>query len=69
MNNEKIWFMIKMRGLGFTQKDIADKLGVTQGAIQWNLTKLKQMALKKGINAIYKEYMQVRVPLFEIEID
>jgi hypothetical protein len=68
MNNEEIWLMIKMRGLGFKLEDIGEKLAVSDSAIQWNLAKLREMALKEGLNAVYKKYMRIKVPLFKIEV-
>jgi hypothetical protein len=68
MNNEEIWLMIKMRGLGFNLEEIGEKLAVSDSAIQWNLVKLKQMALKESLNAVYNKYMRIKSPLFKIEV-
>lgn len=50
--------MIKLRGLGFSQKEIADKLGVVPGTISYQLKRIKKIALKEGNTDIYDYYMQ-----------
>lgn len=53
----KVAEMIKLRGLGFFQKEIADKLGVTPSAISYQLKRIKKLALKEGVNEVYEYYM------------
>ena len=53
----KVAEMIKLRGLGFSQKEIADKTGVTPSAISYQLKRIKKLALKEGVNEVYEYYM------------
>jgi len=51
--------MIKLRGLGFSQAEIAAKLGVTPGAISYQLKRIKKLALKDdGADEVYDYYTQ-----------
>jgi predicted transcriptional regulator len=43
-----LWRLVILRGLGFSQKDIADKLGVKQEAISYQLKKLRTMLKDEG---------------------
>ena len=38
----------KLRALGFSQKEIAERLGVSQTTVAYHLKKLKDMAQKRG---------------------
>jgi len=40
--------IIKMRGLGYNQAEIAEALGVSQSAVQYQLRKIKQRAQEEG---------------------
>ena len=41
--------IIKLRGLGYSQKDIADELGISQPAISRHLKKIKSHAKENGL--------------------
>lgn len=40
--------IVKMRGLGYSQAEIAEELGVSQSAIQYQLQRIKKRAQKEG---------------------
>jgi len=57
LSDEEISRMVMMRGLGFSQSEIAKELGVTQGAVSYNLKQLKMQAGKEGLEAAYMKVM------------
>ena len=40
--------IVKMRGLGYNQAEIAQRLGVSQSAIQYQLARINERARKEG---------------------
>lgn len=42
--------IVKMRGLGYSQSEIAHQLGVSQGAVQYQLAKINGRAQREGID-------------------
>ncbi|GAG75052.1 unnamed protein product [marine sediment metagenome] len=46
--------IVKLRGLGFQQKEIADKLGVTGSAVSYQLRQIRKQALEYGIDEVFK---------------
>ncbi|MBU7027221.1 MAG: helix-turn-helix domain-containing protein [Theionarchaea archaeon] len=40
--------IVKMRGLGYSQAEIAQQLGVSQSAIQYQLSKINERARNEG---------------------
>ena len=53
--------MMKMRSLGFTQKEIGDELGVSQATIKYHFGLLRKRATKDGIDRIFTDYFQLVV--------
>ena len=45
--------IIVMRGLGYSQSEIAKEVGVTQGAVSYNLKQLRGIAEKEGLEGTY----------------
>ncbi|MCZ7401209.1 MAG: helix-turn-helix domain-containing protein [Candidatus Methanoperedens sp.] len=48
LTEKEIAEIIKMRGLGYSQEDIAQRLGVSQSAIQYQLARINKRAKKEG---------------------
>ena len=46
--------IVKLRGLGFQQKEIADKLGVTGSAVSYQLRQIRKQALAYGIDEVFR---------------
>ena len=53
LTEKDILDIVKMRGLGYSQIEIADQLGVRQSAIQYQLTKLNERAENEGIDDLF----------------
>lgn len=43
--------IVKLRGLGYTQQQIADRLGVTSAAISYQLKRINKIARQDGDNS------------------
>ena len=46
MDASKLATIAKMRALGYSQREIADEIGVSQPSVAYQLRKLKRMSLK-----------------------
>jgi len=46
--------IVKLRGLGFQEKEIAARLNVTQSAISHQLRKIRREALQYGVDEVFK---------------
>ena len=46
--------IVKLRGLGFQEKEIATRLNVTQSAISHQLRKIRREALQYGIDEVFR---------------
>lgn len=53
MNSRNKYKMIKLRGLGYSLKEIADILGMTGGAIQYQLKEVKKLSIKEGVDEVF----------------
>ena len=53
LNNRDIADIVKLRGLGFSQTDIANRLGVKQSAIQYQLARINKRARNEGIEDVF----------------
>ena len=51
--------LIKMRGLGYSQRDIAKEMGTSQSSISHQLKALKTMAEQQGLNEVFADYFGV----------
>lgn len=45
--------LIKLRALGWSQKEIAEKLGTSQQVIAYQLKKLKKQSREKGADEVF----------------
>ncbi|VUT27649.1 MAG: hypothetical protein SYNGOMJ08_00196 [Candidatus Syntrophoarchaeum sp. GoM_oil] len=48
LNEREIAEIVKMRGLGYNQLEIAQRLGVSQSAIQYQLSRINERARNEG---------------------
>ena len=53
LNNTQIADLIMYRGVGFSQSKIAEKLGVSQSAIQYHLAKIKAECMLDGVEQTF----------------
>ena len=53
MNSKNKCKMIKLRGLGYSQKEIGDILGVSNGTIQYQLREIKKLSIKEGVDSVF----------------
>ena len=44
----------KLRALGFSQKEIADRFGVTQTTVSYHFKRLRELALKEGEDNVFR---------------
>ncbi|MBD3389053.1 MAG: winged helix-turn-helix transcriptional regulator [Candidatus Altiarchaeales archaeon] len=56
LSDEEISKILMMRGLGYSQTEIATELGITQGAVSYNL---KQLKTEAGSSGLEKTFMKV----------
>ncbi len=54
---DKLGRMMHLRSIGFTQKEIANELGVTQEAISYNLRKMKERVASEGLLTPFMMYL------------
>lgn len=45
--------IMKLRGLGYNHKEIAKRLKITQGIVQYKLRQLRKRAEEEGINTVF----------------
>jgi len=57
LTNKQITTIIVMRGLGYTQQEIADTLNIARKTVENWLTTLKGKSLTDGIYKVYSEYV------------
>ena len=50
---QQIASILKLRGLGWTQKDIADTIGVSQQVVAYHLKKLREESKEKGADDVF----------------
>ena len=62
LTDEEIAEIAKMRALGFSQKDIAVKLNISQTAVSYQLRKLWRLAVEKGVDRAFTELMIKTLP-------
>lgn len=57
ITEKQLFDLIKYRGLGYTQQEIADKLSLSRKTIENNLHRLKEES--KGYNSIEEAYINI----------
>ena len=45
--------LLKLRAIGWSQKDIAEAIGISQQVVTYQLKKLKEASLKKGVDDVF----------------
>jgi len=50
---QQIASILKLRGLGWTQKDIADTIGASQQVVAYHLKKLREESKEKGADDVF----------------
>ena len=53
LSPQQIASILKLRGLGWTQKDIADTIGASQQVVAYHLKKLREESKKKGADDVF----------------
>lgn len=62
--------VMKLRGLGFSQKEIAKRLKIKQGVVQYKLRQLRKRAEEEGINTVFfGQVVELYVPKVMEAID
>ena len=50
--------MIMLRGLGYQQAEIAERLGVVPGTISYQLGRLRKLAEKHGLKDVFEYHIK-----------
>jgi DNA-binding Lrp family transcriptional regulator len=50
---QQIASILKLRGLGWTQKEIADTIGASQQVVAYHLKKLREASKEKGADDVF----------------
>ena len=53
MGPQQIASILKLRGLGWTQKEIADTIGASQQVVAYHLKKLREESKEKGADDVF----------------
>jgi predicted transcriptional regulator len=53
LSGQQIARIVVMRGLGYSQEEIADEFDITQGAVSYNLKQLRMKAREHGLEEAY----------------
>ncbi len=59
MKNKIIGKIILMRGIGYTQEEIADELVISRKTVENHLRKLKTESEQNGINTVFWDYVNI----------
>ena len=51
---EQVAVLVKLRGLGWSQQEIADEIGLSRQTVAYQLNRLKQLSQKMGTDATLK---------------
>ena len=54
LSPQQIASLMKLRGIGWSQKEIADTLGTSQQVVAYHLKKMKEEAKKKSPDDVFK---------------
>jgi orotate phosphoribosyltransferase-like protein len=58
IKSDELWRLFVLRGLGFSQDEIADRLDVNQETISYHLRRLKRKTVKEGRDE-YELYIDI----------
>ena len=61
LSDREVSKIVMMRGLGFSQSEIAGELEITQGAVSYNLKKLKREVGVDGLESAFTRVMAAGV--------
>ena len=53
LTEKEIATIVKMRGLGYSQNEIAQKLGISQSAVQYQLSRINEKARSEGDDDVF----------------
>ncbi len=53
LSPQQIASILKLRGLGWTQKDIADTIGASQQVVAYHLKKLREESKERGADDVF----------------
>ena len=53
LSPQQIASILKLRGLGWTQKEIADTIGASQQVVAYHLKKLREASKEKGADDVF----------------
>ena len=51
---EQVAVLVKLRGLGWSQQEIADEIGLSRQTVAYQLNRLKQLSQKMGADTTLK---------------
>ena len=57
VNNTQKAMLVMLRGLGFSQKEVAEQLGKSQSTVHKYLRKIKQSAVDRGNEIVFLEML------------
>ncbi len=61
LSDREVARIVMMRGLGYTQSDIAAELDITQGAVSYNLKQLKRRVGEEGLEPAFMKVLAAGV--------
>ena len=60
ITEKQLFDLVKYRGLGYTQQEVADKLSISRKTVEYHLHRLKEES--KGYNSIEEAYLNIMFP-------
>lgn len=53
LNPKQLADLLKLRAIGWSQKDIADAIGASQQVVAYQLKKLREQSMKEGVDDVF----------------
>ena len=53
LSPQQIASILKLRGIGWTQKEIADTIGASQQVVAYHLKKMREDSRQKGVDDVF----------------
>jgi orotate phosphoribosyltransferase-like protein len=53
MSPQQIASILKLRGIGWSQKEIADTIGTSQQVVAYHLKKMREESRQKGVDDVF----------------